>query len=734
MYIDIYHDTKNNVMLVSERVNGMRNTVRHQPDFFFYFEDPSGVYTAIDGTKCSKYETGNYSAFKEEVGMMQNIGRKTYEADVKPVMKALEQFYKGCKIPDLNVAFFDIETDFDATRGFSTPEEAFMPITAISVYQSWSKELHTLVLKPKLLKENEARQIISKFPNTILCESESQLLDIFLNLIEDADIISGWNSKGFDVPYIVHRIQKVRGKADTIRLSLWKQYPKKKEFEQYGDTLQTYEFTGRLHLDYLELYKKYTYHELPSYRLDYVGQIEVDETKVQYDGTLDQLYNDDFEKFIEYSRQDVALLHKIDEKNKFIDLVNFIAHENLVPMPVVMGAVALSDNAIILEAHNRNMVVPSRIRSFDEEDTETAIAGAFVKDPVPGMYDWIASYDLNSLYPSTFRALNMSPETIVGQIKQDITESQNSQKKSKGNKGLSNADKWAGVFEVAEVTEIQKQSSVELTLLLEDGTKQNLTANQIWNKIKNNNWILSANGTIFRSDINGLIPGLLARWYSERKDYQKKKKHFEDLLLTVSDEQEKKHIKEEISYWDKRQYVVKIMLNSVYGALVNAGSRFFDQRMGQSCTLTGRCITRHMSCKVNEILMGKYEFGDVVKYNDTDSVAGGTIIQTNLGNVTIEKLFHMCSEKWINGEKEYGKDKNINVLHYNKKNNNSKMGDFNYIYRHKVSKKKWKIVSESGKEVIITEDHSVMVERNGELLEVKPVDILTTDLLLTVKN
>lgn len=620
MFVDIYHDAKNNLMMVSERVNGQRVIKRHQPDFYFYFEDPAGVYISNTGIKCSKYESSNYSAYKEEIAMMQQIGRRTFEADVKPIMKSLEQFYKGAAAPELNTIFLDIEVDFDPLRGYSSTDEAFMPITAITVYQTWTKQLHTVVLKPKLMKESDARQIANKFENTTLCDSESQLLDIFLKLIEDADIMSGWNSAAFDIPYIVHRIQKIRGKADTARMSLWRQYPRQKEYEKYGSVVRTYEFSGRLHLDYLELYKKYTYHELPSYRLDYVGQIEVGETKLQYSGTLDQLYNDDFEKFVEYSRQDVALLVKIDEKNKFIDLVNFIAHENLVPLPIVMGAVALSDNAIILEAHNRNMVVPSRIRSFDdEEEKDTKIAGAFVKHPVSGMYEWVTSVDINSLYPSTFRALNMSPETIVGQVRQDLTTELNSRKTSKGNKGLTNADKWAGVFEVAEVTEIQKQSSVELTLDLDDGSKQNLTADQIWKKIKKNNWILSANGTIFRTDIDGIIPGLLAKWFSERKEYQKKFKQCEADLTKAVNEIDKKRLKEEINYWDKRQHVMKIMLNSVYGALTNAGSRFFDQRMGQSCTLTGRCISRHMMSKITEILTGTYEAGTVIAYGDTDS-------------------------------------------------------------------------------------------------------------------
>ena len=133
MYIDTFFDAKNNLILSSERIDGKRVLKRHQPDFFLYYDDPSGVYTSTTGKKCSKFETPHYAAFKEEINTLAKIGRQTYEADIKPIMKGLEQFYAGCKIPDPNIAFFDIETDMDPTRGFSSTDEAFMPITAISI-------------------------------------------------------------------------------------------------------------------------------------------------------------------------------------------------------------------------------------------------------------------------------------------------------------------------------------------------------------------------------------------------------------------------------------------------------------------------------------------------------------------------------------------------------------------------------------------------------------------------
>lgn len=192
-----------------------------------------------------------------------------------------------------------------------------------------------------------------------------------------------------------------------------------------------------------------------------------------------------------------------------------------------------------------------------------------------------------------------------------------------------------------------------------------------------------------------------------------------------------------IEYWDKRQLVRKIMLNSVYGALTNLGSKFFDQRMGQSCTLTGRCITRHIGNVINELFLGKDHKNQTDKniclYFDTDSCDKNTMIETNNGKVSVEHLFHMCNEKWINNDKEYGADKSLTVLGYNSKKDVAQQLPFNYVYRHKTSKPKWKIVTESGKEIIITNDHSIMVERDNKLIGVKAAEILSSDMIISVK-
>jgi DNA polymerase elongation subunit (family B) len=226
----------------------------------------------------------------------------------------------------------------------------------------------------------------------MLFETEGEMLDTFLNLIEDADVLSGWNSEGFDIPYTVNRVTKVLSKEDTRRFCLWNQYPKKREYEKYGKSAVTYDLIGRVHLDSLELYRKYTYEERHTYRLDAIAEYELGKTKTQYEGTLDQLYNNDFKKFIEYNRNDTMLLEELDSKLKFLDLANTLAHECTVLLQTTMGAVAVTEQAIINEAHRRGLIVPNRIQR--EPGSEPA-AGAYVAFPKKGIHEWIGSLDIN---------------------------------------------------------------------------------------------------------------------------------------------------------------------------------------------------------------------------------------------------------------------------------------------------------------------------------------------------
>ena len=605
-YVDALWDRDKDIIKVVERVNGQREFKDFPVRYVMYYKDPRGKYKSTFGDSCTRVVCKSWKDFLKEQKI--NKHRGLFEADINPVYRLLEENYLGKDAPNLNKAFFDIEVDFDPERGYSSPEDPFTPITAITVHLQWLDSLVTLALPPKTLTMEEAKEQCKDFPNTHLFSSEAEMLNTFLDLIQDADIISGWNSEGYDIPYTVNRITRVLSKEDTRRFCLWDQYPKKRTYEKFGREQETYDLIGRQHLDSLELYRKYTYEERHTYRLDAIGEMEVGEKKTVYEGTLDQLYNNDFRTFIEYNRQDVALLDKLDKKLRFIDLSNELAHANTVLLQTTMGAVAVTEQAIVNEAHRRGMRVPNRPKRDDES---TAAAGAYVAFPKKGLHKWIGSMDLNSLYPSVIRALNMDPATIVGQLRPDISEARVHEDMTLKKKSF--AGSWEGRFATEEYEAVMEQKrDTAITVDWENGSEDVLSGAEIYKIIFESNkpWMLSSNGTIFTTEHEGVIPGLLKRWYQERKELQAQLKKAKDANNKI-----------EIEYWDKRQLVKKINLNSLYGAILNPGCRFFDKRIGQSTTLSGRTIVKHMSAEVNKVITGTYDHvGDAVIYGDTDSV------------------------------------------------------------------------------------------------------------------
>lgn len=606
-YVDAIFDRQSDVIRVVERRDGKRIFQDYPVKYTFYYEDPKGKYQSVYGDALSRVVCKSTKDFRKEVAINKNKG--LFESDVNPIFQCLSEHYLNQDAPKLNIAFFDIETDFDPERGFADPADPFMPITAITVHLQWMDALITFAIPPKTMTMEQAKESVAEFDNTFIYEREADMLEAFLDIIEDADVLSGWNSEGYDIPYTVNRVSRVLSKDDTRRFCLWKQLPKKREYERYGKTAETFDLMGRIHLDSLELYRKYTYEERHSYRLDAIGEIEIGERKTVYEGTLDQLYNQDFRKFIEYNRQDTALLDKLDKKLRFIDLSNELAHANTVLPQTTMGAVAVTEQAIINEAHHRGLVVPNRPKRDDDDDTRAA--GAYVAYPKKGVHKWVGSMDLNSLYPSVIRSLNMAPETIAGQLRQDYTEDMITEET--GLKKKSFAAAWEGRFGSLEYDAVmEKRKDLAITVDWENGNTEVLSGAEIYDKIFNSHapLMITANGTILTTEFEGVIPGLLKRWYAERKELQAKKNKAQDAGNAV-----------ETAFWDKRQLVKKINLNSLYGAILNPGCRFYDKRLGQSTTLTGRQIVKHMSAEVNKVITGEYNHvGDAVIYGDTDSV------------------------------------------------------------------------------------------------------------------
>lgn len=801
MYVDAIYNANVGTVSVVERLNGKRVFNEIPAIYDFYVQDHSGRHKSIYGESLQKISAKNHKEYTKQKKM--NLTRKTYESDIKPIYRVLSEYYLHKNPPETHNLFFDIEVDFDQDSGYSQPEEARNPIISVAVHLQWLGQTICLAVPPKDISEEEAESIAKKFGNVILYDTEREMLDAFLLLIEDADIISGWNSEGYDIPYTVNRIMQVMGRAETRRLCLWNKMPNKKEYVRGGRPSETYELFGRVHLDYLQLYKKFTYEERHSYSLDNIAEAELGERKVPYDGTLDQLYRQDFEKFLQYNIQDTELLDKLDRKLQYIDLASSIAHENAVLIPASLGAVAVTEQAIINEAHSRGMFVPDRSNTevsldsvYDEEhaDLEEKAAGGWVQHPKKGLHKWIGSMDLNSLYPSVIRALNMSPETIVGQIRTTETDTAIMKHVTQPGAKKFMSEWWNDRFHVLEMEYFYDlDNSHRLNLDFADGSHAVVTGAEVRQLVFNeeNNWCISANGTIFRTDIEGVIPSLLTRWYAERKVMQKIKREYDALTvgiklenckvdvdalheysvtpadaydikqafsidtlhkkaentnpdelfrylaihqLTIRDghvyHRDDEALKKIVGFWDKRQLVKKISLNSLYGGLLNAGCRFYDKRLGQSTTLTGRTITRHMTAKTNEFIDGVYDHeGRSVIAGDTDSVASDSLIRTVNGNMTIEELFYAGTEFWNIDDREFSKNPDIKIVHYS----DDGTSKYQYVYRHKVRKKKYRITTDSGKSVVVTEDHSIMVKSvDGELVEKKPVDMNSSDVSVVI--
>lgn len=541
MYINVHYDRKKNKVYTLEQVDGKDVHQEYKPEYFFYVKDNDGKHTSIHGDKATRMEFSSYEKFSSAIRKYEN--QQTYESRVKPLFKTLERYYKNIRSVNLRKTYFDIETDFErgeTGRGYAPPDDPFNRITAITFYNDWQGTLYSLSLPPEHMSLDQAEKELDGIENNLVCETEEQMLELYFELTKDAHVFASWNGNTFDIPYLVNRTKYILGISATKNFCLWGYTPVSRTIEKYGKETQVYDLIGKVHLDMMELYQKYTYTEQASYSLDNIALIELGEQKVPYDGSLDKLYNEDYRKFVEYARQDTALLHKLDLKKDHINLAFSIAHENRVDLKTVMGSVALSDNAITLEAHRRNMIVPDK----KDDGDDNKIAGAWVADPKTGITQWIGSVDLTSLYPSIFRALNLGNETIVGQVKHTLTEPLIKSRMAKqikddfGNMVKKKEEKfaaaWGDLFWVLEFDEIMNKTDTILELkLAEDGEIFKLSGKEIYDFVFENGYIITANATIIRTDKQSVIASLLEKWFNERKIYQKRADTYQKLTAGI---------------------------------------------------------------------------------------------------------------------------------------------------------------------------------------------------------
>ena len=629
MFVDAFYSKEDDVIKISERVNGRRKIISSPASHVFYHENGNGSFKTIFGDRCKRFGSPDIKKFRYELKKTRDSGTKIFESDINPVFRYLADKYPKVELPKLNICLFDIEAGFDESKGgFAPSSNPFNEVTAISFYLNHEDTLFCFALLPPTYTKEQGEEIVSHFENTFLFTDEAELLKTFLEAIEDVDVLSGWNSEGYDIPYLINRITMILGKEATKQFCLWDQYPKPREYKsKFGNLIATYDLIGKVHLDYLQLYQKHNTQQQLSYKLDSIGEAEVGEHKIPYEGNLDDLYKKDFYKFVDYSRQDVNILIKIDKKLRFIDLASQVAHQNCVTLKTTMGSVVLVEQAIINYMHSRQMIVPDKKQKpkddldglFELEEEKKPVVGAYVADPKVGLHEHIGCVDINSLYPSAIRALNMSPETIVGQIRAIKTQALVAQRI---HDGIDRAEAWEGIFMLLELDHMHAEDDEPIIVDFENGKVWETTGKGLYEYIFNpdNNVCITANGTIFKTDVEGIIPSLLAEWYAERKKQQAKKDEFTERALAEIDPIKKKEYEVQVAFYEQRQYAIKILLNSLYGALLNEFLRFYDGRLGQSTTLTGRCIVKHMNGQINKTITGTEDYkGESIIYADTDS-------------------------------------------------------------------------------------------------------------------
>lgn len=577
------------VVTVWERTENGREAVQYAAPYYFYVEDPAGEYNSLYGHKLTRldFETGH--AFNLACDKFRNSNFELFESDLTPVQKVLSEYYYNKPAPDLHISFYDIEVDYNPEVGFASVQNPYAPINSVAIHNFWEKKTYLLAVPPPNWDGNLDPEL-HKLAKIKICKDERELLTRFLDIIEDSDALCGWNSDFFDAPYVCKRLEKVL-RHRLPDMSFRGAYPPKfREVERFGKQDITVDIFGRLSIDYMILFKKYEMAERPSYSLEAItNEILPELPKLEYEGTLHGLYRNDFNFFLRYNIRDTECLEGFEKKLGYVALSNEMYHLSTGEFKNVTGTIKLAELAIVNYCHQKlNVIAPDTHVPLESE----SIQGAFVLLPQVGMHDWIGSIDINSLYPSAIRSINISPEMLRGQFleKNRATE------------------------------EIAKKSDVELTFEVEsDHSLHTMPAKEWHDKLKGARWAVSGYGTVFSQKEKGIIPMVLEDWYATRKHYQKLKKEAlanNDKLLA--------------GYYDRLQYVYKIKLNSLYGALTNRHFKFYDLRMGESTTGTGRMILVHQCAEACKVLDNQYMTPDI-KRHESHSNGGVQVVRDHYG-------------------------------------------------------------------------------------------------------
>ena len=531
---------------------------------YAYVRDGNGAHTSIHGERLKKI-----NFWKSE----DNI--ELYESDVNEITRFLiDQYGDSDEVSKGHtILTFDIEVEMNS--GLPDIDKAQNAMTAVAGHDSVTGDYFVYVVNKgeKIDKTIKGAKVIS-------FDTEEDMVMAFLNKWREINptIVTGWNIDYFDVTYLYNRIKVLFGEQTANKLS-----PIGKV--GYNKYRNRYIIAGVSCLDYLALYKNFTYQEFPNYRLDTIANIVLGRGKIEYEGNLDQLFRDDLEKFIEYNLVDVELVVDMDKKLQFIELAQAICHAGHVFYEDFLFSSKWLEGAILTFLRRSGRVAPNKPRrkekNADGSDGEGKFTGAYVKEPKPGLYKWVYDLDLTSLYPSIIMTLNTSPETKIGKLKNYVAE-----------------DHMKGKIETYSIID-------------DDGNEYPpLSKDKFLEFVQSNNYSIAANGVLYRRDKVGVIPEILNVWFDKRVEYK-------DLMKKHGNEGNDELYK----FYSQRQLVQKIMLNSLYGVLGLPSFRFYDVDNAEATTITGQTVI-----KTTELIANQYYTKNIGKeddynvYTDTDSV------------------------------------------------------------------------------------------------------------------
>jgi len=520
-------------------------------------------WSGLDGVPIAPVEQPNMREAKNWLEANKDVaGRKIYGNRNYIHQYITQRFPRDIEFKRecIDVGTFDIETEYD--DGFPHPREASQRILSITYKSSKSKLYHVWGYGDFDMNKSLIQPV-----RYYRCRDEASLLSKFLDFWSDPDktpdVITGWNIRFFDVPYLINRTAKILGVEKIKHYSPWRMVDHR-EITRRGRTEDAYDIKGIEQLDYMELFQKfgYSYGAQESYKLDHIAYVVLGDQKLSYEesGSLKNLYKDDFQKYIDYNMKDVELIERFEEKMGLITLAMTMAYRGGVNYSDTFGVTNIWESIIYRKLHSEKRMPPA----FVPDHGKSKFAGGYVKEPHVGAHDWVVSFDLNSLYPNIIVQWNMSTETLISQA---------------------------------------EASGVEYYMNAPDFT---------------DDCCVAANGSTYTKKVDGVIPNIIIDYYDDRKSIKKM------MLSAESQYQEQKtvELEKEINKLNNQQMAIKILMNSLYGALGNQYFKYFDLRLAEGVTLTGQLAIKWAERAVNEYMneLLKTEDVDYVIAIDTDSL------------------------------------------------------------------------------------------------------------------